>query len=78
MISSGITWKISFSFFEHDNIEAYSLQLTRDAELDLDKEVSEKFIDALSKSLQKRKKGTPMRLLYDTEMPHGYVKIPGE
>ncbi len=58
-----------FFIFDHDNIEAYSLQLTRDAELDLDKEVSEKFIDALTKSLQKRRKGKPMRLLYDTEMP---------
>lgn len=58
-----------FFIFDHDNIEAYSLQLTRDAELDLDKEVSEKFIDSLAKSLQKRKKGKPMRLLYDKEMP---------
>lgn len=63
-----------FFIFEHDSIEAYSIQLTRDAELDLDKEVSEKFIDALSKSLQKRKKGKPMRLLYDSEMPLDMLK----
>ncbi len=63
-----------FFIFDHDNIEAYSIQLTRDAELDLDKEVSGKFIDALSKSLQKRKKGKPMRLLYDSEMPHDMLK----
>jgi len=58
-----------FFIFDHDTIEAYSIQLTRDAELDLDKEVSEKFIDALTKSLSKRKRGKPMRLLYDSEMP---------
>ncbi len=58
-----------FFIFDHDTIEAYSIQLTRDAELDLDKDVSDKFIDALSKSLQKRRKGKPMRLLYDTDMP---------
>lgn len=58
-----------FFIFDYDVIEAYSIQLTRDAELDLDKEVSEKFIESLSKSLQKRKKGKPMRMLYDTEMP---------
>ncbi len=63
-----------FFIFEHDTIEAYSIQLTRDAELDLDKEVSEKFIDSLSKSLQKRKKGKPMRLLYDSEMPLDMLK----
>lgn len=58
-----------FFIFDYTSIEAFSIQLTRDAELDLDKEVSEKFIESLSKSLQKRKKGKPMRLLYDTEMP---------
>jgi polyphosphate kinase len=63
-----------FFIFEHDTVEAYSLQLTRDAELDLDKEVSEKFIDSLSKSLQKRRKGKPMRLLYDSEMPLDMLK----
>jgi len=63
-----------FFIFEHDSIEAYSIQLTRDAELDLDKEVSGKFIDSLTKSLQKRKKGKPMRLLYDSEMPMDMLK----
>ncbi len=58
-----------FFIFDYDSIEAYSIQLTRDAELDLDRNVSEKFIDALAKSLQKRRKGKPMRLLYDTDMP---------
>src|SRR5690606_25447691 len=58
-----------FFIFNYECIEAYSIQLTRDAELDLDRNVSEKFIDALAKSLLKRGKGKPMRLLYDTDMP---------
>jgi polyphosphate kinase len=58
-----------FFVFEYDQVEAFSIQITRDAELDLDKLVSVRFIDALSKSLQKRKKGKPMRLLYDQAMP---------
>ena len=64
-----------FFIFDHDSIEAYSIQLTRDAELDLDKEVSEKFIDALSKSLQKRRKGKPMRLLFDAALPKDMLDI---
>ncbi|PTQ92899.1 polyphosphate kinase [Mucilaginibacter yixingensis] len=63
-----------FFIFDHDAIEAYSVQLTRDAELDLDQQVSEKFIDTLAKSLQKRKKGKPMRLQYDAEMPEDMVQ----
>lgn len=58
-----------FFIFEHDSIEAYSIQLTRDAELDLDQGVSEKFVDVLTKSLKNRRKGKPMRLLYDSDMP---------
>ncbi|TAF43331.1 MAG: polyphosphate kinase 1 [Sphingobacteriales bacterium] len=58
-----------FFIFEYNHIEAHSLQITRDAELDLDKTVSDKFVDLLAKSIQKRKKGKPMRLLYDSEMP---------
>ncbi len=64
-----------FFIFEYDEIEAYSLQVTRDAELDLDSNVSERFIDALSKSLQKRKKGKPMRLLYDSSMPIDMLNV---
>ncbi len=58
-----------FFIYNYKSIEAYSIQLTRDAELDLDKEVSEKFIETLTKSLQKRKRGKPMRLLYDNQLP---------
>ncbi|MDF3078432.1 MAG: ppk1 [Sphingobacteriaceae bacterium] len=58
-----------YFIFEYNQIAAYSIQLTRDAELNLDQQVSEKFIDALTKSLKNRKKGKPMRLLYDSDMP---------
>jgi polyphosphate kinase len=58
-----------FYVFNYDNIEAFSIQLTRDAELDIDKNISDKFIEELKTSLDKRKKGKPMRLLYDTAMP---------
>ncbi len=58
-----------FYVFNYKEIHAYSIQLTRDAELDIDKNISEKFIDELRRSLDKRKKGKPMRLLYDADMP---------
>lgn len=64
-----------FYFFNYDEIEAYSIQLTRDAELDIDKNISDKFIEELKTSLDKRKKGKPMRLLYDTEMPFDMLSI---
>ncbi len=58
-----------FYVFNYKTIAAYSMQLTRDAELDLDNTGSDKFIEQLRKSIDKRKKGKPMRLLYDSDMP---------
>jgi polyphosphate kinase len=64
-----------FYVFTYTDIDAYSIQVTRDAELDIDKVVSEKFIEELKASLEKRKRGKPMRLLYDTEMPFDMLSI---
>lgn len=58
-----------FYVFSYKEIQAYSIQMTRDAELDIDKNVSDKFIEELRKSIDKRKRGKPMRLLYDSDMP---------
>lgn len=64
-----------FYVFNYDQIEAFSIQLTRDAELDIDKNISDKFIEELKTSLDKRKKGKPMRLLYDTAMPFEMLSV---
>lgn len=64
-----------FYVFNYDILDAYSIQLTRDAELDIDKNISDKFIEELKTSLDKRKKGKPMRLLYDTEMPFDMLTV---
>ena len=64
-----------FYVFSYDELDAYSIQVTRDAELDIDKNISDKFIEELKTSLDKRKKGKPMRLLYDTEMPFDMLSV---
>ena len=64
-----------FYVFNYDQIEAYSIQITRDAELDIDKNISDKFIEELKTSLDKRKKGKLMRLLYDTQMPFEMLSV---
>ena len=64
-----------FYIFTYDTLEAYSIQLTRDAELDIDNSVSDKFIDELKTSIEKRKKGKPMRLLYDSAIPLNMLTV---
>ena len=58
-----------FLSFGYDNYEAYSLKFTRDAELDIDNDISKSFIEVMAESLKQRKKGVPVRFIYDRDMP---------
>lgn len=58
-----------FSVFNYDTIEAYNIKLTRDAELDIDEDISKSIVDKLSKSIRNRQAGEPVRFVYDSEMP---------
>ncbi len=57
-----------FPNFEHDYIEAYNIKLTRDAEIDMDNDLSKSFVEKISKGLKDRKKGQPVRLVYDSQI----------
>ncbi len=63
-----------FSIFDFDDYKAYTIKLTRDAELDIDNDVSKSFIERLSDSLKQRKKGKPVRFVYDQQMPKRMFK----
>jgi polyphosphate kinase len=58
-----------FYIFQFDAIEAYTFKFTRDAELDLDDDISVSFYEKIEKSLKQRKKGKPVRFVYDERMP---------
>ncbi len=57
-----------FQNFDYDYAEAYNIKLTRDAEIDIDNDLSKSFVEKLSKGLKARKKGQPVRLVYDSEI----------
>lgn len=63
-----------FSIFEADELEAYTFKFTRDAELNLDDDLSVSYIEKMEKSLQNRKKGEPVRFVYDRQMPEDLKK----
>jgi polyphosphate kinase len=64
-----------FFIFEFDEISAYTIKLTKDAELEITDDISESYIDKLSKSLEQRKKGSPVRFIYDRCLPEDLLKI---
>jgi len=57
-----------FNNFPHDYIEAYNIKITRDAEIDIDNDLSKSFVEKISKGLKARKKGQPVRLVYDSQI----------
>jgi polyphosphate kinase len=63
-----------FSIFEFDSVDAYTFKFTRDAELDLDDDIAVSFIDKIEKSIKNRKKGEPVRFVYDEHMPKDLFK----
>lgn len=58
-----------FKIFSFDKFEAYTIKVTRDAELDIDDDISKSFMEKMELGLKKRKTGRPVRLLYDNEIP---------
>lgn len=58
-----------FSIFTFDTVEAYTFKFTRDAELNLDDDLAFTLIEKIEKSLKQRKKGKPVRFVYDEKMP---------
>lgn len=58
-----------FSYFEYEAMEAYSIKMTRDAEIEADHDISKSFVEKLSRGLKKRNKGFPVRFVFDMEMP---------
>ena len=64
-----------FFLFDFDEFSAYTIKLTKDAELEIVDDISESYIDKLSRSLQQRKWGTPVRFIYDRKMPEDLLKI---
>ncbi len=63
-----------FTKFGFDQFNAYTIKITRDAELDIDDDVSKSFLEKMSDSLKQRKKGVPVRFVYDADIPKKLLK----
>jgi polyphosphate kinase len=57
-----------FSVLGYHAKETINIKLTRDAELDIDQDVSKSMLEKISKSVKDRKKGLPVRFVYDSTM----------
>lgn len=63
-----------FSLFGYDLYDAYTIKVTRDAELDIDNDVQKSFLEILSESVKQREWGTPVRFVFDNSIPRHFLK----
>jgi polyphosphate kinase len=65
--------KSIFSYFGYDRFGSWVFKVTKDAEIDLDNDVSTTMIQKIEKGLRNRRKGKPVRFVYDKEMDDGLL-----
>lgn len=64
-----------FSYFGYDQYQSGVFKLTRDAEIDIDNDISTNLIQKIEKGLKNRRKGKPVRFIYDKEMDPGLLEF---
>jgi len=57
-----------FSYFGYDQYHAHIFKVTRDAEIDIEQDISTDIIQKIEKGIKNRRKGKPVRFVYDREM----------
>ncbi|MDB5262511.1 MAG: hypothetical protein JWQ14_1792 [Adhaeribacter sp.] len=62
-------------FPDYTQAEAYAIKISRDAELDIEEEVSGNLMAKIQRSLKKRETGYPARLLYDPTTPAALLDV---
>lgn len=65
---------VIFSYFGYDIFEAHVFKVTKDAEIDLDNDISTSFAEKIEKGIKSRRKGKPVRFVYDKEMDPGLLE----
>src|SRR6201995_5135881 len=63
-----------FSYFNYTHFESYVFKVTKDAELDIDNDLSTSFVQKIEKGLKNRRSGKTTRFVFDKEMDAGLLE----
>ena len=63
-----------FSYFGFDHFDSHIFKVTKDAEIDIDSDISTSLIQKIEKGIKNRRKGKPVRFVYDKEMDAGLLE----
>lgn len=68
-----ILYNLQFLFPGYEIVDAYSIKLNRDADLQIEDEYEGDLVEKIKRNLSQRQKGLPARFLYDLKMPKDFL-----
>ena len=57
-----------FNILPYDTFSAFTIKITRDAEIEIEENISESLMEKVSKGIKQRKKGKPVRFNFDQDI----------
>jgi polyphosphate kinase len=64
-----------FNIFNYESVSAHMIKITRDAQLDIDSDLSKSMLEKISSSVKERRIGEPVRFIYDQEIGKDTLKF---
>jgi polyphosphate kinase len=64
-----------FTIFDYESISAHMIKITRDAQLDIDSDMSKSMLEKIASSVKDRRIGEPVRFVYDKEISKDTLKF---
>lgn len=64
-----------FNIFDYESISAHMIKITRDAQLDIDSDMSKSMLQKIATSVKDRRIGEPVRFVYDKEIDKDTLKF---
>ena len=68
-------FKMIFNFFDYKSIESHMIKVSRNAELDMEGDLSKSYINKIIESVKERTLAEPVRLVYDKEISNETLSI---
>ena len=63
-----------FNIFEYESVSAHMIKITRDAQLDIDSDLSKSMLEKIATSVKDRRIGEPVRFIYDQQIEKDTLK----
>jgi polyphosphate kinase len=64
-----------FNIFDYESISAHMIKITRDAQLDIDSDMSKSMLEKIATSVKDRRIGEPVRFVYDQSIDKDTLKF---